>query len=358
MVGLVLPDSGVDFALTALLGAVIGALVADVLLSLGPFARHRKIRLTAALGALIGASMAFGVFADRNWLSLLAAALVALPGALVYGWLSRKSGAFDSGAAGVLADDELGRGKLGSDRWVLVAGRAGSGKSALVRAMIGAARSRMDGPPRFAEDGDLRVSELPLTPDSGGFGKLRFWEVRSIEASWRKLPPLTDFDAVVLVVDPTQHRPIAGSFPPALRDGRESSDANDDVLMLADALRGGCAVWAVATKADLLRLSAHPPLVDSLPVGPQWYGRLRDMNLAERRSLAETLSLKQLLVEHRSAFGWGSASPLVAFAGDERGEAFGAPELLGALLETPLKMEVADGCASTGPDSGDRTDRP
>ncbi|MCY4509050.1 MAG: hypothetical protein OXG35_19145, partial [Acidobacteria bacterium] len=174
-------------------------------------------------------------------------------------------------------------------------------------------------------------------PGGGGRGgamKLRFWEARSVEGRRRRLPSLSDFDAVVLVVDPTQHVPIAGSFPDTLRDGREPADANDDVLRLAEVLDGGCTVWAVATKADLLRLSVHPPLVDSVPVGPGWYSRLRDMSVVERRPLVEELDLRQLLVEHQPAFAWGRGSPLLAFAGDARDDRFGARDLLRALLET------------------------
>ncbi len=272
-----LPDVGQDVALTVLLGAVLGALVSDVLLALRPFARHRALRLAAALVALVAASMAFGAFADRSWSSLVAAAVVALPGALAYAWLSGKGGTLRSGAAGMLSDDELGRGKTAADRWVLVAGAAGSGKTTLVEAMIDEARPRLTASARSAEDGDLRVSEFVLRDGRGDVRTLRFWEAPTIETSGRMLPPLTDFDAIALVVDPTQHEPIADSFPGALRDGRGCADANDEVLRLADVLGGGCVVWAVATKADLLRLSVHPPLVESLPVGSGWYRQLRDL---------------------------------------------------------------------------------
>ena len=164
--------------------------------------------------------------------------------------------------------------------------------------------------------------------------KLRFWEARSIEGHRGRLPSLSDFDAVVLVVDPTQHEPFARSFPDTLRDGREPADANDDVLRLSEVLDGGCTVWAVVTKADLLRLSVHPPLVHSLPVGPGWYRRLRDMSVLERGPLVEELDLGQLLVEHQPAFEWGRGSPLLAFAGDARDDRFGARDLLRALIET------------------------
>ena len=189
-------------------------------------------------------------------------------------------------------------------------------------------------PPRRAEDGDLRVTELGLDDRRGAELKFRFWEARSIEGRRKRLPALSDFDAVVLVVDPTQHEPFARSFPDTLRDGREPADANDDVLRLSEVLDGGCTAWAVVTKADLLRLSVHPSLVDSLPVGPEWYRRLRDMSVIERRPLVDELDLGQLLVEHQPAFEWGRGSPLLAFAGDARDDRFGARDLLRALLET------------------------
>ena len=324
-------------ALTVLFGALLGALAADVLLTLRPFARHRTSRPTAALmlAALVAGCIVLGAFADRGQTPLAAAAVAAALGALTYGWGVRKAEAAGyPGAAGVLSDDELRRAKTGSDHWVLVVGPAASGKTTLVEGMVSEARRRMTAPSRSAEDGDLRVTELGLDDRRGAALKLRFWEARSIEGHRRRLPSLSDFDAVVLVVDPTQHKPIAGSFPDTLRDGRELADANDDVLRLSEVLDGGCTVWAVATKADLLRLSVHPPLVDSLPVGPGWYRRLRDMSVIERRPLVEELDLGQLLVEHQPAFEWGRGSPLLAFAGDARDDRFGARDLLRALLET------------------------
>ena len=330
--GLTLPGVDQVAALTVLLGAVLGALVADVLLTLRPFARHRTTRLTATLVALVAASMAFGAFADRSWGSLAVAAVIGVTAAIAYGWLFRGAN-LESGATGPLSDDELRRGKAGSDRWVLVAGSVASGKTTLVGGMIDEARPRMAGPARSAEDAGVRVTELVLRNRRDDLWRLRFWEARSIEENGRRLPPLSDFDAIVLVVDPTQHTTIAGSFPGALRAGRESADANDDVLRLAEALEGGCTVWAVATKADLLRLSVHPPLVDSLPVGPGWHERLRDMDVSERRPLTEALGLRQFLVGHQPAFAWGAGSPLFAFAGDARGDPFGAPHLFDALLE-------------------------
>ena len=327
-----LPDIERVVALTVLLGALLGALAADVLLTLRPFARRRTSRPMTVLvfGTLVAGCIVFGALADRGQTSLAAAAAVAFVGALIYGWwVHRRTDSPESGAAGLLSDAELLGAKAGSDRWVLVAGPAYSGKTTLIGGMVREARPLMAAPLRSAEDGDLRVTELVLRNR-----RLRFWEARSIDGYRGRLPSLTDFDAVVLVVDPTQHEPIAGSFPDILRDGREPADANDDVLGLSDVLGGGCTVWAVATKADLLRLSVHPPLVESVPVGPEWYRRLRSMDVIERRKLTEALDLTQLPRPHAPAFEWGIGSPLLAFAGDARVEPFGARELLAALLET------------------------
>ena len=325
------PDIEPVVALTVLLGALLGALTADVLFTLRPFARRRTSRpmTVLVLGTLLAGCIVFGALADRDQTSLATAAVVAFVGALIYGWwVHRGTDSPDPGAPGLLTDAELGH-KAVSDRWVLVAGPAASGKTTLIEGMVRAAHPLIAAPLRNSEDGDLRVTELVL-----GTLRLRFWEARSIEGRRRRLPSLSDFDAVVLVVDPTQHMPIAGSFPDTLRDGREPADANDDVLRLSEVLDGGCTVWAVATKADLLRLSVHPPLVDSVPVGPGWYRRLRDMSVVERRPLVEELDLSQLLVEHQPAFAWGRGSPLLAFAGDARDDQFGARDLLRALIET------------------------
>ena len=106
---------------------------------------------------LVVGCLGFGAFGDRGQTSLAAAALVAVLGALTYGWsVHGAADSPDSGAAGLLSDDELRRAKTGFDRWVLVAGPAASGKSALIEGMVREAHNRMVAPLRSAEDGDLR----------------------------------------------------------------------------------------------------------------------------------------------------------------------------------------------------------
>ena len=329
---LTFPDIDRGAALAVLFGVLLAALAADVLLTLTPFARERTSRpvATLMLAAFAAACVVFGAFADHSQGSLVVAAIIGVPTALAYGWASRSGRDGPNAAAvGVLPDGEWRRRKTQADRWVLVLGSAASGKTMFVEALIRECRPHMTTRVRSAQYDGLRVSEVSLSDR-----RFRFWEARSIGRDRGRLRPLTDFDAVVLVVDPTQHTPIAGSFPATLRDGREATDANDDVLRLSEALHGSCTVWAVVTKADLLRLSVHSPLIDAVPVGPAWYPALRDMDVTRRRPLAEALQLGQLLREHQPAFDWGTRSPLFAFAGNARRDPFGARELLSALFDT------------------------
>ena len=235
----------------------------------------------------------------------------------------------------MLPDDELRRGKTRSDRWVLVTGPSNSGKTALVDTMIAAPSLQLAGAVRRADDGELRATELAVRDRRGNAWTLRVWEAPSIDGHRGRLPSLDDFDAVVLTVDPVQHAPIADSFPDVLREGRTPADANGNVLHLAGALPGGPRVWAVATKADLLRFSVRPELLDlPLRTGPGWYEQMRSMDVLERRRLAEALGLDQLTREHQPAFTWGTGSPLFAYRGGSGDQKpFGAPELMNSMLD-------------------------
>lgn len=334
---LALPDINGAVALTVLLSALLGGLAVDVLLTMRPFSRHRTSRLAAvlSLAALIAGCLVFGAFADHSQNSLVAAAVVAAPGALAYWAVYRSGGGDRQDEAGVLPDSELRRGKTRSDRWVLVTGASHSGKTALVDTMIAVPSLPLAGAVRRAEDGELRATELGVRDRRGSVWTLRVWEAPSIDGHRGRLPSLDDFDAVVLTVDPVQHAPIADSFPDVLREGRTPADANGSVLHLAGALPGGPRVWAVATKADLLRFSVHPELLDlPLRTGPGWYEQVRSMSVEERRRLADALGLDQLTREHEPAFTWGTGSPLFAYRGGSGDQKpFGAPELMNSMLE-------------------------
>ena len=323
------------FALTVLAGAILGALTAAVLLTPGS-ARQRPPShplAWAGIAALIAGCLLFGAFADRGQASLAAAAVAAAAGALACRSISgRVAAARAAGGAATLSEGELRRDKTRSDRWVLVTGPADSGKSELVAAMIAAARERLARPVRSARAGDLRATELAVQDRRGSSETLRLWEATAVGD---ELPPLEDFDAVVLTIDPLRHAPLADSFPDALRGDRLPVDANESVLELAGLLRGDCLVWAVATKADLLRFSVHPGLLEwPLQAGPGWYRQVRSMSVMERRGLAEALGLEELTREHRPSFDWGTGSPLFACRGGARRRPpFGAPELMNSMLE-------------------------
>ena len=336
--GFALPAVDPAAALTVLFAALLGTATADVVATLRPFARRRTSRIRALLGlvALVAGCLVFGASVDRDETVLVASAVGAVLGLLGY-WMARlKLGQdSDAGTTDVLSDAELRRDKTGSDRWVLVTGLAGSGKTSLVGEMIAAAPTRLAGPVRNAEDGALRVTEVAVQDPMGGVGLLRIWEAAAVGDGSRRLPPLDEFDASVLTIDPAQHAPIADSFPDVLRGGRSPVDANASVLQLAGSMRGNCLVWGVATKADLLRFSVHPKLLDlPLQPGPGWYRQVRNMDVMARRELAEMLELDQLTREHEPAFAWGTGSPFFVYLGGSNGrQAFGGGELMNAMLE-------------------------
>ena len=334
-----LPAIDPEVALTVLGGALLGALTADVLLMLRSFSRRRTSRLRSVLGlaALVVGCLVFAALVDRGGRALPVAVAVAVPAGLAYGWaLGRVGTEPDSAAASMLSDWELRRDKTRADRWVLVTGAKGSGKTALVGGMIAAERARLAGALRRARDGEVEISELPVRDPDGAIGRIRFWDAPFIRSRRGRLPSLDEFDAVVVTIEPALHTPIAESFPSVLRGGRIPLDANASILQLAGALPDGCLVWAVIAKADHLRLSVHPGLL-SLPLaaGPDWHQQLRQMDVIGRHHLAEALELGQLTNEHQPAFRWGSGSPLVAFSGSVNGrEAFGAAELMHALVDS------------------------
>ena len=323
--------------LSTLLAAFLGVASIEVTTTLRPFARQRRSPERALLGlsALAVGCLILGASIDREATALIAAAVAAALGWLGYWRVSRRLGR-DTGATDVLSDAELRRDKTSSDRWVLVTGPHQSGKTTLVEGMLAAARTRFAGPVRSAEDGTLRATEVSLQDPAGGAAVLRIWEAPAIQGGSRRLPSLDDFNAVVLTIDPTQHTPIANSFPDVLRNGRGPVDANTSVLELAASLRGDCFVWAVGTKADLLRFSVHPKLLTfGLQLGPGWRQQVSSMNVRARRELAEAIELEQLSRDHQPAFDWGGGSPLFAHVGGANGSrSFGDAELMRAILDT------------------------
>ena len=333
-----LPTPDPSVVLTVALCGLLGGFAVDVALTLRPFARRRRSRERAvfAVVGLAAGCFVLGAAAHRAPSTVAAGAVAAAACALAYWWvLSVVEREAESADLDVLPDDELRRDKTASDRWVLVTGPAGAGKTSLVEGMVAGAGERRAGRARRAVDGALRATELAIRNARGEHGALRLWEAPAITRAAGRLPRLGDFDAVVLAIDPTQHAPIAESFPGVLRGAAAPTDANGRILQLAEALRGECFVWAVVTKADILRLSVHPALLEfPLQVGPGWHRQVRDMDVGDRRRLAEAMELPEIAREHEPAFAWGTRSPLLASTRSSNGRGtFGGAELMEALIE-------------------------
>ena len=331
------PRIGREPLLASLLGLALGALAAFATATLQPFSTRRRSPQAAggAVAALAAVAAAGGAFAyeARDAPSLAAAAAFAAAGAAL-AWTAdrRRAPDADGEDGGLLPDREieaaLRRGKPDGDRWVLVAGAAASGKSALVEQMLAAARTgeayRLHAPTRRSEerDGARRVAELNVIDRNGGRARLWFWESRTLEAPER-LPSLGDFDGVVLAADPTRAAAVADTFPPGLAPEGGPVDVDREVLRLAEAFaedgppRG---LWPVITKADLIRYSVAEPLL-AFPVrtGPEWYAQMANMDMGldpplrgTRRYLAERIGLGCLARDHPIA--WRSGNPYLAYS--------------------------------------------
>ncbi len=352
------PRIGREPLVAALLGLALGALATTAATMLQPFSPRRRTRREAGgvLAALIALSVAGGAIAYEIDAPALAAAPVFAAAGAAFAWRAdRRRAGDDAGDGGLLPDAEieaaLERGQGDGDRWVLVAGAAASGKSALVGQMIAAALSgeqfRPHAPPRRSEERvGARVSELSIRDRNGGRARLWFWESRDLEAADR-LPPLRDFDGVVLAVDPTRAAAVADTFPPGLAPGGEPVDADREVLRLAEAFAEHGAprgVWAAVTKADLIRFSVADGLL-TFPVhtGPEWHDQLSTLPLYSgeqtRRGLADRLGLGCLAREHRPAFAWNSGSPYLAYSPARAVSGrppFGGRDLLGSIRDALL----------------------
>lgn len=359
------PDVERGWAVAALLGFSFGALAAGVLSMLRPFSRRRESPRQAAamLAALIALSAIGGRYGGPDGPLLAVAAACAAAGGLLHWAADRPRAAADADERGLLPDREIRAAIEGAkpdgDRWVLVTGAARSGKTALVEQLHDAAVSGDAFPlhaptRRSVEDAGVRVTEINPIDRRGGAARLWLWESRAFEGLPGRLPALRRFDGVVLAVDPVRAAPVAATFPPGLADGEGPVDVDQQVLRLADAIgAGGGAgprgVWAVITKADLIRFSVAEALL-AFPVrsGPDWRAQMSSLHVdfAEparrgqtRRELARCLGLDCLDREHRPAFRWGTDSPYLAHSpGRSRAgrEPFGGANLLRNIRDAVL----------------------
>ncbi|MDA1003916.1 MAG: hypothetical protein O3B31_11320 [Chloroflexi bacterium] len=280
----------------------------------------------------------------------VALGLGAIAGAALLTGAVRTEDAAASGVASthLLTDTELRRDKRPGDRWVLVYGAPSSGKSSLIDAMLRATESGRVGrrgwrAARARRDNDAPIDQVAEIELSSGDGAAV--TVRVLETSRMDIVPtgraLGEMDVILLVFDPTQLASVAETFPQGVRPPSPIAEDGDHVvLQCATMIARSTAetqpvVWAVISKADLIRFSVAPALVAfPVSVGPAWLDQMARMQLPERRRLGRALGLSQL-TQDQDSFGWGGGSPLLA---QERAQArseqsFGGAEILAAILD-------------------------
>ena len=241
----------------------------------------------------------------------------------------------------VLAPDLMARQKRDGDYWVLILGPAGSAKSSFIDATLQTGLERRSvessplGPARSGNAGSSRVTEWPVRVGDR-LVTLRFWEVDTLTGvGKRPTPPMAEFDAVVVATDPTRVLGLAESLPEALR-GQPLYDATQLLLAALEAVAAvphPPVVWAIVTKADLLRFSVAPSLVSSMHVGAGWYRQLKDLNVVQRAQLLRSMGLAAL-ADRQPGVESGGGSPLMTFT--EKGiptmPPFGTFEFIDAVL--------------------------
>ncbi len=284
---------------------------------------------------VVGAGIGLG------WWFLLTVTVTTAAGGTLFWWRDRRASTPEAvDPERPLGAADLRRAKETGDCWLLVTGAPGAGKTALVERMVAQAHRsmRLAAPPRQGAHRDLRATELPTRQADGSARRLRLWE-HTWDEGLPTQPASGDIDGVALVIDGTGVRDTADRFPPAVRTG-EAIDANARALAVAEWLPRGRPVWLVVTKADLLRLSIHPALMERLKVGPDWDRQLRAFSPVERGHLARAIGVAEqggdTTAGGTAPFERGQGSPFLAYAGrGDTGEgAFGGAELLRAIVGT------------------------
>ena len=326
-------DSGPEFLRLFVLVALVALVLFGTSTALGwDVTRADALRLTVILGLLIG---------NVTGTSMGAILSTAASNVDDYGPPSA-----------TLSGAELRRMKITGDFWVLVVGPRKSGKSALVDRMVQSAvdrRSRIMTAtvPRTGTLGDSRVTEVHLDVADGC--ALRFWETTYAAGSPASQPPLQDFDALIVVIDPTQLEHLSSSFPSRLRVPGGTFDGNGLILSLEDALSQSAVpprlTWVVLSKVDLLRFSIAPPLVRfPIHIGHSWHTQMANMPLPECRRLLGALNVLRA-IEPSTQLTWGTASPLNIFSGTIPGGAvpeFGGADLFDYVADAAVAAAVGN----------------
>ena len=328
--GLPLPDVMASAAFVP--GAAAGCAAATIVAMTGARAGARGVTVgvvgvLAVAGGVAGALIAVAPAPSQG-----AAAAAAGCAAGVVGVVGARRALSRHSAYGdelMIGSAEIARPKTSGDRWVLIVGPQGAGKSALVANMLRHARKWSAAPQRRGRANGMAVVEARLTAERGA-GTLRLWEYDGGDPAG--LPAAELFDAAIVVVDPARHAGFAETLPEWARS-EAPADANDDILRI-DALAPNARVaWVVVSKVDTLRYSIAPGMVESAALGGrQWRDRLETLNVADRRRLAEAMGLDAALREH-DGWRWGTGHPLVSFEGRSGGEgALGGREAMTAVL--------------------------
>lgn len=324
------------YALSALVGVSLGAGAASVSL----VSANRRVRAFTFL-LLVAAALPGGAIATQTVSDGIAALLGLLAGAGVVAILATRGYGPQPFIDEALSDSEANRAKRRDDVLVLLVGAEGSGKSTLVDAIVRHVEAglpsglKLARQPRSWEGHGTRLTELVL---ENGYGtrNFRFWESRSLPSHRSgALAPLSDFDVVVLVIDPTRHSGVAEGFPDGMSPPDQRRDANRLILSLVEAVPSSehaPIVIAALTKCDLLRFAITPALL-ALPiaVGPGWHEQFSHMLPPDRWALLDALGLKQAR-ERTARFDWGQGSPIFTFAMESSTfESFGHRELFSAI---------------------------
>ena len=328
--GLPLPDAMASAAFVP--GAAAGCAAAAIVAMTGAPAGARGVTVgvvgvLAVAGGVAGALIAVAPAPSQSAAAAAAGCAAGVVGARRVRALSRHSAYGDELMIG---SAEIARPKTSGDRWVLIVGPHGAGKSALVSNMLRHARRWSAAPQRRGRADGIAVVEARLTAERGA-GTLRLWEYDGGDSAGLPAPEL--FDAAIVVVDPARHAGSAETLPEWARS-EPPADANDDILRI-DALAPSARVaWVVVSKVDTLRYSIAPGMVESAALGGrEWRDRLETLNVSDRRRLAEAMGLDAALREH-DGWRWGTGHPLVSFEGRSGGEgAFGGREAMMAVLD-------------------------
>jgi hypothetical protein len=340
-------------------GASFGFIWTSVVLVTRPFARRpiraRDVLLLVpaaiAITYVVASLIAQGYGSSIGITTAAASGIAGMYGAIL---LAHGRGGGMSSTATVLLDSEITRSKDAQDRWVLVVGPLGAGKSTLVEDMGLAAVAA----PSRSTSGDWNtsgsvrlssvwrggnVTEIPIRRPSGEF-VFRFWERDAIPDPNEQFPAFGEIDAVIVVADPTQLPGVGDSFPPALRtNATEPFDANTMLLDIANRAQQAKIeprVWFAVSKPDLLRFSVDPRLVEfPIQLGHRWQQQAQTMQASSLRQLVDALGVPRAL-DVGNNFSWGAGSPLLVHSSTfrnyrNRGDAdggFGHLDLLDFLV--------------------------